>query len=146
MVSRLLNAKPLRRVLADHPDRDVALIVSSSLYRDVVSTGFCALDPDGFQAVRVIAKGVLYHGFIQRTPSQPLGNKVVRAPGDDAVLPLPVSTAENSASALVPLLSKILNRAAATVGEQLWASLTALVQSSSGLQELWERVGRSDSA
>jgi hypothetical protein len=69
VVSRLLNAKPLRRVLADHPDRDVALIVSSSLYRDVVSTGFCALDPDGFKAVRVIAKGVLYQGFIQRRPT-----------------------------------------------------------------------------
>jgi hypothetical protein len=69
VVSRLLNAKPLRRVLAEHPDRDVALIVSSSLYRDVVSTGFCALDPEGFRAVRINAKGVLYHGFIQRRPA-----------------------------------------------------------------------------
>lgn len=69
VVSRLLNAKPLRRVLADHPERDVALIVSSSLYRDVVSTGFCALDPEGFHAVRVIAKGVLYRGFIELRPT-----------------------------------------------------------------------------
>lgn len=66
VVSRLLDAKPLRRVLAEQPEQDVALIVSSSLYRDVVRTGFCALDPEEFAAVRVIAKGVLYQGFIQR--------------------------------------------------------------------------------
>ncbi len=66
VVSRLLDAKPLRRVLADQQDRDVALIVSQSLYENVVRTGFCALDPDDFQAVRVNAKGNQYPGFIQK--------------------------------------------------------------------------------
>lgn len=66
VVSRLLNAEPLRRVLADHPERDAALIVSSSLYRDVVSTGFCGLDPDSFEAVHVFADGVLDQGYLWR--------------------------------------------------------------------------------
>lgn len=71
VVSRLLNARPARRVLADEPDRDVALIISASLYQDVVRTGFCALDPETFRPVRVNAKGVLYHGFVQRTEAVP---------------------------------------------------------------------------
>jgi hypothetical protein len=66
VVSRLLDAKPLRRVLADQQDRDIALIVSQTLFQDVVRTGFCSLDPDAFQPVRVNAKGVQYHGFVQR--------------------------------------------------------------------------------
>ncbi len=66
VVSRLLDARPLRRVLADQQDRDVALIVSQSLYENVVRTGFCSLDPEDFQAVRVNAKGNQYPGFIQK--------------------------------------------------------------------------------
>jgi len=74
VVSRLLDAKPLRRLLADQQDRDLALIVSQTLYQDVVRTGFCSLDPDEFQPVRVNAKGVQYHGFVrsqeeERTPA-----------------------------------------------------------------------------
>jgi hypothetical protein len=76
VVSRLLNAKPLRRALSDYPDRDVALIVSSSLYHDVVRTGFCALDPDGFQPVRIVAKGIAYPGFVQHGPA---GGRTVAA-------------------------------------------------------------------
>jgi class 3 adenylate cyclase len=69
VVSRLLDARPLRRVLADQQELDLALIVSQTLYQDVIRTGFCALDPDEFQAVRVNAKGMRYQGFIQRRPA-----------------------------------------------------------------------------
>lgn len=86
VVSRLLDAKPVRRVLADQQDRDVALIVSQTLYQDVVRTGFCSLDPGEFQPVRVNAKGVLYHGFVQQRPAV---ERVVPAPlravGDDGL-------------------------------------------------------------
>jgi hypothetical protein len=66
VVSRLLDARPLRRLLADQEDRDLALIVSQTLYQDVVRTGFCSLDPDEFHPVRVNSKGVQYHGFVRR--------------------------------------------------------------------------------
>ena len=83
VVSRLLNAKPLRRVLADQQHRDVALIVSQTLYQDVVRTGFCSLDPQDFQAVRVNAKGVLYHGFVQRrVVEEEIAQPVLRAIGE----------------------------------------------------------------
>ena len=69
VVSRLLDAKALRRVLADQQDRDIALIVSQTLFQDVVRTGFCSLDPRDFQHVRMNTKGVQYHGFIQSRPA-----------------------------------------------------------------------------
>jgi hypothetical protein len=67
VVSRLLDAKPLRRLLAEQQERDLALIVSQTLYQDVVRTGFCSLDPEEFQAVRVNAKGMQYNGFVRRS-------------------------------------------------------------------------------
>ncbi|MGI5223632.1 hypothetical protein [Actinoallomurus sp. CA-142502] len=64
-VSRLLGATPLRRLLTEQQDRDLALIVSQSLYQDVIRTGFCSLDPVDFRPVRVNVKGVQYYGFVQ---------------------------------------------------------------------------------
>ncbi|MEV5750169.1 hypothetical protein AB0L00_20305 [Actinoallomurus sp. NPDC052308] len=83
VVSRLLNAKPLRRLLADQQHRDVALIVSQTLFQDVVRTGFCCLDPCDFEPVRVNAKGVLYHGFVQRRAAEvEIVQPVLRAVGE----------------------------------------------------------------
>ncbi|MGI5165410.1 hypothetical protein ACQEU3_13725 [Spirillospora sp. CA-253888] len=64
VVARLLDSAPLRRHLADHPDRDLALVVSDSLYQDVVRSGFCELDPAAFTALEVETKGRLYRGHI----------------------------------------------------------------------------------
>ncbi|GAA2168411.1 hypothetical protein [Actinomadura napierensis] len=64
VVQRLLDAGPLRRLLADDADRDLAYVVSDSLFEDVVRTGFCALRPDAFTAVKVTAKGAVFRGHI----------------------------------------------------------------------------------
>ncbi|TQL97750.1 hypothetical protein FB559_3353 [Actinoallomurus bryophytorum] len=79
VVSRLLDARPLRRLLADEQDRDLALIVSQSLYQDVIRTGFCSLDPEEFQPVRVNAKGIQYHGFVRRTEHARMAPVALRA-------------------------------------------------------------------
>ena len=79
VVSRLLDARPLRRLLADEQDRDLALIVSQTLYQDVIRTGFCSLDPEEFQAVRVIAKGIQYHGFVRRAEHARVAPVALRA-------------------------------------------------------------------
>ena len=81
VVSRLLDAKPLRKLLADDQDRDLALIISRSLYEDVVRTGFCSLDRDEFQPVRVNAKGIQYNGFVRRPEQERLAPVVLRAAG-----------------------------------------------------------------
>ncbi|CNE71888.1 Uncharacterised protein [Mycobacterium tuberculosis] len=64
VVQRLLDAMPLRRLLTDDPGRDLAYVVSDSLFDDVVRTGFCALPPHEFQAVKVVAKGAAFRGHI----------------------------------------------------------------------------------
>jgi hypothetical protein len=64
VVQRLLDAGPLRRLLIDDPARDLAYVVSESLFEDVVRTGFCALPPTRFQAIKVIAKGATFRGHI----------------------------------------------------------------------------------
>jgi hypothetical protein len=63
VVSRLLDARPVRSYLAQRQDLDLALVVSASLYQDVVRTGFCSLDPDNFQALRIKVKGMSYQGY-----------------------------------------------------------------------------------
>ncbi|MDL4813560.1 hypothetical protein [Actinomadura opuntiae] len=76
VVSRLLDARPVRRYLAVHPDRNVALIISDSIYDQVVCSGFCALLPEEFQSVRTTVKGLPYQGFVY-DPDQ-LGDAGVR--------------------------------------------------------------------
>jgi class 3 adenylate cyclase len=64
VASQLVDMDAGRRFLDAHPERDIAVIVSSSLYGDVVSTGFCSLNPADFEVIRDVIKGVSYHGFI----------------------------------------------------------------------------------
>ncbi|WP_242608978.1 hypothetical protein [Actinomadura formosensis] len=64
VVQRLLDATPLRRLLSGDAGRDLAYVVSDSLFDDVVRTGFCALPPRDFQAVKVVAKGTAFRGHI----------------------------------------------------------------------------------
>lgn len=64
VVSRLLDARPLRRYLTVRPRRNVALIVSAQVYREVVCSGFCALVPAHFRSIRTTIKGIPYHGYI----------------------------------------------------------------------------------
>jgi hypothetical protein len=52
-VHRLLDSPSLRRALADHPESDLALIVSDVLFRDVIAHGFGHLSPDAFTRVSV---------------------------------------------------------------------------------------------
>ncbi|QXJ20380.1 hypothetical protein AGRA3207_001080 [Actinomadura graeca] len=64
VVQRLLDAGPLRRLLAEDAHRDLAYVVSDSLFEDVVQTGFCALSPRAFQPIKVTAKGAVFRGYI----------------------------------------------------------------------------------
>jgi hypothetical protein len=64
VVSRLLDARPVRRYLDDHEERNVALIVSDRIFRDVVGSGLCALPPASFVQVRAVIKGIPYEGYL----------------------------------------------------------------------------------
>jgi hypothetical protein len=64
VVGRLLDARPVRRCLTLHPERNVALIVSGRIFRDVVDSGLCALSPALFRSVRTSSKGTAYRGHL----------------------------------------------------------------------------------
>lgn len=66
VVSRLLDARPLRQFLARQPEDDLALAVSGTLFCNVVRTGFSCLDPAAFDPIRITAKGITYHGYVHR--------------------------------------------------------------------------------
>ncbi|TDC59053.1 hypothetical protein E1200_32570 [Actinomadura sp. GC306] len=70
VVSRLLDAAPLRHYLSEHRDRDLALVVSDTLYKDVVTSGFCSLHPADFFALEVEIKERIYRGYVHhRAPA-----------------------------------------------------------------------------
>jgi hypothetical protein len=84
VVSRLLDSRPLRQSLRDHPDRDLALAVSGGLYDDVIATGFCALDPQCFQGFRINVEGTIHQGYVYE-PSPRQRRETMAVAGDDEV-------------------------------------------------------------
>ncbi len=68
---RLLDSEPLRRVLHEQPDLNLACLLSESLYRDAVATGLSGLPPSAFEPVRLQVKGHSLGGYILRDPGGP---------------------------------------------------------------------------
>ncbi|MEU8804825.1 hypothetical protein [Spirillospora sp. NPDC048819] len=66
VVARLLDSQELRDELRGDRGRDMALIVSSSLYEDLVETEFDGLDPKEFHPVQISAKGAVFPAYIHR--------------------------------------------------------------------------------
>jgi hypothetical protein len=76
VVSRLLDGRIVRRMLAESAERDLILIVSASLYHDVIKTGFYGLDASRFSPVRVTVKGTTYCGYLDAKQPLPEQAKV----------------------------------------------------------------------
>ncbi|MFI0479707.1 hypothetical protein [Actinomadura sp. 9N215] len=83
VATRLLDARPLRRYLALHRERHVALVVSEPIFREVVCSGFCALPPSYFRSIRMTIKGAVYQGHIY-DPGRVSDLLTARAPTDPA--------------------------------------------------------------
>ena len=66
VVSRLLDSEVLRHYLAEKAELDLALIVSASLYHDVIETRFRGLEPTEFAPADVHVKGMSYAAYIHR--------------------------------------------------------------------------------
>jgi class 3 adenylate cyclase len=67
VVSRLLDSDGLRRYLAQQTEIDLVLIVSASLYNDMVESHLCRLDPAQFARADVLVKGRSYSAYILNT-------------------------------------------------------------------------------
>ena len=68
VVCRLLDARAVRHTLAEKLDMDLVLVVSSTLYHEVVQTRFYGLNPALFKPHRIKAKGTTYTAYITTEP------------------------------------------------------------------------------
>lgn len=64
LVSRLVDAQVLRHTLKQRKDLDIALIVSTAVYNEVVQSGFNELDPNMFYRANSRIKGTYYTGYL----------------------------------------------------------------------------------
>lgn len=63
-VSRLVNAQVLRQELSQQKDADRVLIVSATVYDEVVRSRFGELDPDMFCHTNIRARGARLIGYV----------------------------------------------------------------------------------
>lgn len=69
IVSRLVDAQVLRQALSQHDDVDVALMVSATVYEEVISSQFHNLNPEMFCRTIFNVKGSRIVGYLaQRCP------------------------------------------------------------------------------
>jgi class 3 adenylate cyclase len=70
-ISRLVDAEIVRQQLRQHSDLDVALIVSATVYDEVIQSRLHGLRPEAFHRTIVRVKGISYVGYVyQDTVSQ----------------------------------------------------------------------------
>lgn len=66
-ISRLVDAEVTRQQLRQRGDLDIALIVSATVYDEVIQSRLHNLDPDTFRRVIVRAKRIPYVGYLCQT-------------------------------------------------------------------------------
>jgi hypothetical protein len=66
-VCRLVDAEVLRQALRQRNDLDIALIVSTAVYDEIVQSGFRELDPRMFQRASINIKGQCFVGYLYST-------------------------------------------------------------------------------
>jgi class 3 adenylate cyclase len=63
-ISRLVDAEPVRQFLRQRTDLDIALIVSDTVYSEVIQSGLHDLNPEDFRRTAIRAKGITYVGYL----------------------------------------------------------------------------------
>jgi len=81
LIARLLDANVVRQQLRTQPDRDLALIVSASVYDEVIKTRFHGLRPEAFSRVAGHAKRLPYVGYLHQEDFAGVGDQVPATAG-----------------------------------------------------------------
>lgn len=63
-ISRLVDAEVARQQLRQRDDLDIALVVSATVYDEVIQSRLHDLDPEAFRRVLIRAKGIPYVGYL----------------------------------------------------------------------------------
>jgi hypothetical protein len=66
-VSRLVDAEVLRQALRQRNDLNIALIVSTAVYDEIVQSGFRELNPRMFRRTNINIKGTCFIGYLFAT-------------------------------------------------------------------------------
>jgi hypothetical protein len=64
VISRLVDAESVRQQLRERDDLDIALIVSASVYNEVIQSRLNGLRPESFRRTVIRAKGITYIGYL----------------------------------------------------------------------------------
>lgn len=64
VIARLVDAEPVRRLLSQRSNLDIALIVSVTVYNEVIQSRLHNLSPENYRRVIVRAKGITYAGYL----------------------------------------------------------------------------------
>jgi len=71
VISRLVDAETLRQQLRQRSDLNIALIVSATVYNEVIQSRLHDLDPEAFRRTGIRVKGIAYVGYLYRDPCVP---------------------------------------------------------------------------
>ena len=63
-ISRLVDAESLRQQLRQRGNADIALIVSATVYNEIIQSRLSGLHPEIFRRVIIRAKGITYIGYL----------------------------------------------------------------------------------
>ncbi|GEM_PF-1077575 len=64
VISRLVDSETVRQQLRQRSDLDIALIVSATVYNEVIQSRLQGLSPEAFRRTVIRAKGVTYLGYL----------------------------------------------------------------------------------
>jgi hypothetical protein len=78
-ISRLVDAELVRQQLRQRSDFDTVLVVSATVYDEVIQSRLHNLNPEGFRRVTIRAKGIPYVGYLYQEALGPQ-NFMVPAP------------------------------------------------------------------
>ncbi len=84
VISRLVDAETLRQQLRQRSELDIALIVSATVYNEVIQSRLQDLNPEAFRRTVIRAKGVAYAGYLYQDILAPL-DRLVPAPRQQPV-------------------------------------------------------------
>jgi len=76
VVSRLVDAETVRQLLRQHSDLDIALVVSGTVYNEIIQSRLHDLDPAAFRRTVIRTKGITYIGYLYQDIFVPLGHTV----------------------------------------------------------------------
>ena len=86
VISWLVDAEPARQQLRERSDLDIALIVSETVYEEIIQSRLHDLNPQAFRRTVIKTKGVSYVGYLYQGVFETRDGKVVAPQAQPATI------------------------------------------------------------